>query len=478
MVYKEKTFFKNLLSKSSIIASLKLEGKYLERFYELLECEYLVKNTPGYVNSRYENINSSFLKLLIVTLGAFLSILQWPFYNHKVRYKTTRFNKLVFVPFAGYIIRYRDVFSITDRAISVVYPPIFHYNKLNNHIKHFNQIKKPITIGCFNFIDLVIVFFTVLFHIYDLTMLEKRINHHYNLSEHKIIVLIFQFFIYSRYFKRLLKRTDDNARIWFFDYDLDAKYISFNYQLHTQKSLDKSVHMQHGIFHEADMAYSNVIADFDFCCSNREKRIIEGGNNLYSSHILVQGCPLQSLHVLSQKSDKKYKLLMLLSSTDIDEICKLQFFLLKFFNYMKENVIIRYRPASRHIDEKVLKEYTVGYNVSKDTTLEEDVKSANCVISFSEDSVFSCFRNSTKLILFISDRMYDIYKAINGNSPNMMVCSTSHCDENLLRKIVDTEEHCDYLHDDVVIDNFGVFTIAAYREQFEKNLKTIEYASC
>lgn len=93
--FTKKNFFKNLWSKSSIIASLKLEGKYLERFYELLECEYLVKNTPGYVNSRYENINSSFLKLLIVTLGAFLSILQWPFYNHKVRYKTTRFNKLV-----------------------------------------------------------------------------------------------------------------------------------------------------------------------------------------------------------------------------------------------------------------------------------------------------------------------------------------------------------------------------------------------
>lgn len=475
MVSKEISFFKSLLDNSRILNSLLLEGKYYERFCELLKCEYLVKNTPSFINSKYEKLKNPLLKLLVVFLGGILSIILWPLYNYRIKYRDKQIYNLVFVPFAGHIVRYRDVYSITDRQISVIYPPIFHYKKAVKHIAHFNEIKKPIRLDCFNICDLIKTFCVTLFLLKDLVHLETQINNHFKMSEHKIIVLYFQFYLYSLYYARLLSSLDKNNRIWFFDYDLDAKYIAFNQKLHFLRPKDYSIHMQHGIFHKAEMEFSNTVADFHLCCSNREKRIIESGNNVNGAKVMVQGCPLQSLHVQSKDIKKHFKLLILLTSTDNEEIFILQVKILKLFNYMNSKVLIRFRPASCNIDRERLKEFIFGYRVSNDTSLEEDVKSANCVISFSEDSIFSCFRNGAKLILFVSDRMHKIYDTVN--SPNMMVCSSTYLNEDMLRKFADSNEACDYLNDASVIENFGMFDLESYRKMFEKNLSHIKNAN-
>lgn len=477
MASEEKLFFKSLLENTSLLKTLSLEGKYYERFCELLECEYLVKNTPSFVNSKFEKLGNPFLKLLMVFLGGLLSIILWPYYNFKIKYKDKHIYNLVFFPFAGHIVRYKDVYSITDRPLSIIYPPIFHYSKVINHIAYFNEIKKPIRLDCFNFGDLIKTFCKTLFSLKDLVCFESKINNHFGISEHKIVVLYFQFNLYSMYYLRLLNTLDKNDRFWFFDYDLDAKYIAFNFKLHMLRPKDSSIHMQHGIFHKAEIEFSNTVADYHLCCSNREKDIIEAGNNAHGAKVIVQGCPLQSLNVQSIDIVKKYKLLILLTSTDLEEIFILQTKVLKLFYYMEAQVLVRFRPASYNIDREKLKNYLSQYNVSNGTSLEEDVKSANCVISFSEDSIFSCFRNSAKLILFVSDQMYEIYETINDNSPNMKVYSSSHLDEDMLRVFADSNDACDFYHDASVIENFGIFDLKSYRKRFERNLTLIKNAN-
>lgn len=477
MEYKEKSFFRDLLDESPVFKKLNLKGKYYERFLELLDIEFLIKNTPIYVNSKYEKNNNAYLKLLIVCLGSLLSIIRWPFYNRKIKVKENNMQHVVFVSFADYIVRHKHVFSLLEQPVSVLYPPVFHYGKLDNHIKHFNSIGKPIHLGCFHLRDWISTFFYCLRNIGMLVSLSKSIDGHFNTTGNKFLVVYYQALIYSLFFKRLLRKLDVDKRVWFLDYDLDCKYIVLNQLLHGERSNDISVHLQHGIFHDADCAYSDNVSDYDFCCSEREKQIIVNGNNHFNSNVIVQGCPLQSLQKIPQKLRKTNKVLVLLTATDLEETYKMQVKLLGILHDLNNNTLLRFRPASRLIDEQRLKPYIGGLKISNGTSLEEDVYSSECVISFSEDSVFSCFRSNTRVVLFVPEAMRKVYKAADGESKNMMVCSEENLNVEQIYKFIQNQEPCDYFHDDVVLYDFGIFDFESYQSRFRSNLKNIVNAS-
>lgn len=477
MEYKDKTFFRDLLDESPVIKKMNLSGKYYERFLELLTIEYLVKNTPIFVNSKYEKSDNAYFKLLIVSLGALLSILLWPFYNRKIKVKEKDMQHIVFVSFADYIVRHKHVFSLLEEPVSVLYPPVFHYGKLDNHIKHFNSIGKPIHIGCFHLLDWISASIYCFKNIGALLAFSRKIDEHFGTSGNKFLVVYYQALVYSLYFKRLLKKLDRGKRVWFLDYDLDCKYIVLNQLIHENRDNDVSVHMQHGIFHVANCAYSDNVSDYDCCCSEREKQIIINGNNHFGSTVVVQGCPLQSLQKSPQHITKTNKVLVLLTATDMEEAYQMQVKLLEILHDLCNDTLLRFRPASRYIDEDRLKPYTVGFKISNGTTLEEDVYSSECVISFSEDSVFSCFRSNTRVVLFVPEAMRKVYKAADGESKNMMVCSEESLNVEQIYKFIQNQEPCDYFHDDVVLYDFGIFDFESYKSRFRSNLKNIVNAS-
>lgn len=448
-------FVKRTFNEYKLGELLGLSEKYLDAFIEVMCWSYQNTDADVWMNSKYQHINNFVVKTTIVLGGAVLSILKYylKYQKYRVNSLTT---EIIAMPFGGAHVRYKYIYELVDNSVSVQYPPLFHYQHIDAHIKQFEEQGRVITLGNFRLKDVFSVMAKVIDNYRNLKICHKKIELHFGKYYGHFISVIIISLLYKKYIRRILSEipNDNISRKWLFDYDFDYKYIIFNNEIKKQRNKDVTIHIQHGAFFDYDDAYCNPVSDVNLCCSPREKEIIEN-NNKYHSRIFPLGSSLQSI---DNSEDNQvmisFDVLVLLTDTVLAETADFQKKLLKDLSRRNIRVLIRYRPQSAHLDKKVLNKYTTRMKISSGTTLKHDILSAKMVVCFSEDAIYECFRNKKRVVYVVKNTSF--YNFDNAKNSNMCITSPESFDDFIFDEC-SKDYVVDYSKDEFVLYNFGDF---------------------
>lgn len=465
-INKDVNFVIDTLKKYHINDLLGINNEYLDVYSRRINKEYNSLKSEIWKNSKFEGISIICLKIFIILGGCLLSIIKCFWYKKRILYKSNIKSPIVALAFADRYVRFKYLNRLTETPIHIVYPPIFHYKTLALHINEFNKQKIPLDIHCFSLKGILKVGYYVISNYANMKKCSRDIDEYYNCKSNRFINILMISILYKDYIDRLLKKWNYKI-VWLFDYDFDYKYIVYNSEIHKQKISDLTVHIQHGAFYGYNDAYCNPISDYSLCCSPREKAIIDE-NNKYKSTIISLGASLQSFDDTFKDIKvvgSKFDVTILLTDIDSKTMLDLMIVLLETIRSYPIATKVRYRPASKSIDKKILEPYTKGMTESNGTTLREDIMNSKSIISFSADAVYDCLR-SNKKILYVAPDKSD-YDFSHGSSDFIRITDVNHFTKDDIEFLVrDEDMNCDYMSDNFVHYNFGSVTFAEVKNNF------------
>ncbi len=307
----------------------------------------------------------------------------------------------IFIPFPDVrYIRFRLIPEIFPDNHLILYPPTFNFKATFKHSTYFHQKKSIFLLTSFGFftpINFVLISFKLRKEFKNIRSIlsPEDINFFKNSLQIPILVSV----AYKIYFENVINSLslNDKKRNWFFDFDKDYKYLAFNEVIKKSRNEDKTVHIQHGLFWNEDLVYIKPSTDYIFCCSKREKQIIDQ-SILNPNRSFVIGAPLQTF-VCENNSEieflkvEKTKVLIILTVCVHDEVLELQKQVINYLQNKGESLQIRFRPASLIEDEKIIRPILNDKSeISRYNSLIQDISEAKMVISFSEDSLLNCFK--------------------------------------------------------------------------------------
>lgn len=470
------TSIKNLFDKYQIDRILSLENKYLETLINRVIYEYEVFDKIGFSNSKYSTLSNFYIKSLIILGGALISIFRTLGIKTK-KYKNN--SSLIAIPFADHIIRFKHLQDISDLPIDIVYPPLFHFQNIRNHLKYFRDRNINNDIGIFSIKMLLKILWIVSSNIKNLKKCSLELDSIFNSKSCKLPGIIITALLYRNFISSFIKRMvlTQERRIWIFDYDFDIKYIMFNDEIHKLRPQDITIHIQHGSFFSYEDSYCNPVSDYSLCCSPREKKIISHYNTFHSK-IYSLGAPLQSFidSPSQMELDKtpSYDILVLLTDVYDKELKDKQVDYLKSIKNKNYRILLRYRPASKAFDQKVLQPYKGNAIESTDKTLQEDIDRSKIIISFSEDALYTAIRNNKKIILFSKDVPEKTYDFKYSSENMIIVESKEDIHTQILEKMILTYNNCNYNDDKFIQFNFGLNDLNLIKQNFTMFLKSLE----
>lgn len=464
---KDISFVRNALVSSNIMLPLELRGHYLDCFIDRVCWTYRFTNSVVWRNSAFDDISIFSIKVLVIICGALYSFLV-----HLIKYRKfctkTHDSSVIAMPFCGLHVRHSRIYDLVDN-VSVLYPPIFHYQYANKHIKCFHEQNKDITFGNFRFIDILSTAYVVGKNYSSLKKSTHAIDLYFNGKKGHFVNAYISSLLYKKYIDAIIKKLDaKRKKIWLFDYDFDYKYIIFNNEIKKKRNNDTTIHIQHGAFYSYVDHYCNPVSDISLCCSPREKSIIERFNK-YRSIIYPLGASLQTLELNNQPQldcCSLYDILVLLGDTTLESRASFQIHVLKELSNLKLNILIRYRPATKAIDKKYLQSVINDKQESEGKSLKQDILKSNVVISFSEDAIYECFRCNKKIVLCVEDK--SCYNYNNDKSNNVSIVTVDEYNNEIVRSLL-KDPCCDYSVDSFVRYNFGDYEF----ERIKNNLNTI-----
>jgi hypothetical protein len=384
----------------------------------------------------------------------------------------------IFIPFPDKkYIRFKLIPQILIDDYVLLYPPTFSVKSTYFHLTYFHRNKSNFMLSSFGFYTP----FRFLYIALKVRKCLKRMHQNFTKSEisyfnNYLQIPILVAFAYKLYFQQVIDRLSNvkEKKNWFFDFDKDYKYLAFNYVIKNMRKSDNTVHIQHGLFWNDDLCFIKPTTDYIFCCSKREKLLIEQSIDNPNRAIVV-GAPLQSFstHVNSDRiSKREKKILVILTVCVYKEVIELQKSVIKYLQDIGESLIIRYRPASRIEDEKVISPI-IGRksNVSRDNTLLQNLLESDLVISFSEDSLLECFRLN-KLIYFGSTINPNFLSA-NLDKEKPFYSFLSINDFKNIFKNQNIDENFSWNGNSFVVDNFGSISIDVVSDNYRKAIETI-----
>lgn len=457
---------KEILESCQIHEILGIKGDYWNRFIDRLNWVYHTTDDV-WKNSKYIDIRSFLLKILIILLGSVLSIIRFGKYRRQL-VGADFSKKVIAMPFCGLHVRFEVLFDLVD-DLTMLYPPIFHYEYIEKHINSFRKKNRKISLAVFNIKDVLSVLCICIRHYFRLKKCNHTLNVYYNSNTSQfanafVISLLYQFYI-----KRIVSSINNSSpKIWLFDYDFDFKYIVFNSEIKKYRPNDTTIHVQHGAFYTYVDYYCNPVSDISLCCSRREQAIIEEYNK-FGKKIMPLGASLQSFSEKPSafvKNSPSYDILLLLTDTFHESHLELQKQILSKLKRSNFKSLVRYRPATKLSDKTALGAYTTGMVESVETTLASDISNAKVVVSFSEDAIFECFRQQKKIVFCVEDK--SIYDYSVGKSSNVYIETKESFNVDIIEKCL-ALPNIDYSDDAFVTYNFGEFTF----ERIKSNLNCI-----
>lgn len=466
----DKIFIRELFEKYHINQILKVKGKFLECLIDRIIYEYEIFDKGNFTTSRFSNINNFIVKSLIIVGGAFLSLLKSLKYKKNIRLNS----EIIAVPYADHIVRFKRLQEISDVSIDFIYPPIFHFDNLPNHLSTLKKQNNNVFLGSFSFQGIIQSLWIILRNYKSFKRCSQALDCHFESHTCRLPSIIILSILYRDFISSLIGKISDKKRIWLFDYDFDLKYIIFNEIIHEKRPGDTTVHIQHGSFTSYEDAYCNPLSDYSLCCSPREENIIKL-HNRYDSQIIPLGAPLQSFidENLQTLPNISYDILVLLTSTYEKNNTEKQIEFLKTIYNTNYKYLVRFRPASRGLDEIKLKPYLSNVCVSKDSTLQEDISRAKIIVSFSEDALYTAIRNSKKIIIITKADITKIYKFDNKSSNLIIIENFKDANDSEIKQLLDTYDECTYENDGFVLYNFGANSIPALHGNFMKIFNSI-----
>lgn len=443
---------KEILNKFGINQILNLSEKYFDAYSMRIDYENTVEYGHQWQNSKVYSIRNFDLKFVLVLCGALLSI----FRSFKYRNKDSKIkvNRIIGVPFSANYFRFKHFPQLFDEGATIFYLPIFHFNYIENHLEYCKQHNYNYYIQRFRVKDILSAIGTYIHYRKRLYNCSKALDEHYGHSDHKFAKIISFTLLYKSNIEGFIPRIEGNYHLWFFDYDIDCKYILLNNYIHRLRPNDKTVHIQHGTFLKYPSLYCNPASDFSLCCSEREKLIILQ-HNKFNSKVEVLGAPLQSFENMEAtiKKSNTFDIVVLMTMvTDVNKEDQIR--LLSKIGNSGLKVLIRYRPSSKAYDRSILSPYTQGMTISNGTTLKQDILCSKAVVSFSEDAIFECFINEKKVIFCRTEEYRNIYN-FNHHSDNVIICNINELFDIDINKFV--ENPTNYEQDEFVRYNFGEF---------------------
>lgn len=464
---KDLSFMQGVFEECKMLKTLGLEEKYLTRFIECVwesyKFDYLF-NIP-----KWRNVGNVFYRTLLISLAVVNSIVSYRRIKRLIRFNDNSDTKFIFVPFADVIVKYRQIFDIVPDGLSLRYPPLFKLTPLYKHIEYYNEIGKPIQIGCFSWGDLCYAIRAILKNYARINKLSKQLDIYFGLSSKKIVDSIFSVIVYKHYYEREIKKMSEPSKyLWLLDYDSDPKYIAINQVVHQYRPLDKTIHLQHGMFWNVEDAFSYLdnVADYHFCCCERERRIAIA-HNKNNAEIEIYGCPLQSLTPeSSDRKDLEYDVLVLLSQFQDRSLALAQVELLSCLKNCGYKILLRYRPATARYDKQYTARYGFDFEVSSGTSLVEDVQRCNMVISFSGDALYEVMRINKRILLVVPNTLESNLINDGRQDSPLKVMNYGNINKSVVRQAIKEAGDCDYKNDIFVNNNFGIFEYNEYKKHF------------
>lgn len=454
----------------------KIKEKYLVTIFDRIAYDYRIMDNQDFTTSKWDRKSGFLFKCCIILGGAILSIFKTIKIRKRIKNKINIWNtKIIALPFADHIVRFKRLREIVSQDIDIYYHPIFHHKSMVKHIRTFNDLKQPIFLDSFDLYDIIKTSYLIISNYKKLSKCSYELDNYFKSYTCKLPGIIIFWYLYSVTFIRFINKLENpnNRRIWLFDYDFDYKYAIFNNVIHTYRTKDITIHIQHGSFAGYSHSYCNPACDISLCCSPRELDLINRYNKNHSS-IISLGAPLQTFidDAVLNRYYPHYDVLILLGPTYSELLKKKQIEYLSKFNFNKYNVLIRYRPASKIEDEKILSKYCTQATISEDTCLTEDILSSKIVISFSMDALYTCLRYNKRLIMICTNDPSTDYKAIS--STNIRLTSDLSADNIYnLDDLISNYMDCDYSIDKEVLYNFGINTKEQLSDRFKLILNNI-----
>lgn len=398
---------KNILVKNKIDIVLKLNEKSLSAFADslILDLHYLeygARKIPFDIKSYLSKV---FVFFIAITFSNVLYLFK------RIGSVSHDFSKTkyIFLPFSDlHYIRFKRIPEIVSQDYTIIYPPAFHIKGIDKHRAFFLKKTSSILTPSFGFVNSFKFLFFALQGFKKINNASKELSGVFSVSAKDsfqsgiCMSIAYQLFISQ--LTRSISNQNKNKIVWFFDFDKDYKYISFHSEIKKKRKTDTTVHIQHGLFWDNNIAYTYPNADYIFCCCKREKEIIQQTVEDRTRAIDV-GAPLQCFDNSADINDNSLKhikshFIVLLTDTVTPSLLQLQIDILLFLK-SSENLDyrLRLRPSSREEDLRNFGENIDISKISINSTLYDDLNTSEVVISFSFDALIECFKLNKPILL-------------------------------------------------------------------------------
>lgn len=461
---------KNILSKYGIKDILKIEDKYYCAIIDRLIYDYREFDRINYTTSKFSNINNTFLKIIILLGGAIISYFKTKLVKQRINNLKFIDAPIIALPYADNIIRFMRLHEIIPDGFDIYYHPHYHFENIKRHINFYNKTKQHIYVDEFSLRVIIKCLYLVFVNFYKINKASKLLDKHFKSHTCKLPGLIIFSYIYRASISKFIRNKihSNTQKKWLLDYDIDYKYIFFNSIIHQLRPQDCTIHIHHGSFYDFEVSYCNPVSDYSFCCSPREKMIIDKYNK-YHSRINFLGAPLQTFtdRVDRKKNYKsQYDILLLLTDTYDQKAKETQVEFIQNINYSRYSVLARFRPSSKEHDYNDLSQYLSQASISNGTSLTEDVHSSKIVISFSEDALYTCLRNDKRIVLVCRKEPKQTY-SFKYNSDNIkIIWKVNELFDSMLDLMIENYTNCNYDSDSFVQYNFGENSFEGIKTRF------------
>lgn len=457
-----------ILKKNKIDSILGYEGKYLTRYSETINKIFDVDlRLPQYQHSLYSRTNSSFNKAVLFFIASIISIIKgFRFCNFPVNNRNLP--RLIYVSTPSIIVKAKHLFDVID-DVAIIYMPFLNFSNIEKHISTFKAINRSPMIGRLRISDLGYTFVKLIRYRSNIVNCSKELQKLYGVGRAEFINIVLKSILYKKYISDFLLDLDDKPRIWMLEHETSWDGIALLSLINRHRPQDISTQFQHGMIMNVNSPgeYANPITDYDFVCSEREAVCLRKYNK-NNCKIIPIGCGLQSLGWIKPYTSnvRNYDVLILLTTTN-DEWGAIQIQLLSVISKWGINVLLRFRPASKHVDQAFLGEYIKGFDISSGTTLDQDVNSARIVLTFSGDAVYECFRSGKNTVLIVPDELVASFYIADCSSDHFFVMSTSTINKKYIDRMLNGSAEVDFRDDAYVKYNMGCYDIETYKFNLE-----------
>lgn len=462
----------NMLLDNGLDRICSLDSEFVNSFTNNVLCDFDLK--------RKSQIDSKFLfvKFVYFFFGIFLSNVKYllsSYKNNKI--ENCENVKYVLFPDDDKYIRFKHMPEILKDNYLIIYAPSFHHRHLNTHFNFFKSSGIRTYTPTFGFKQLVSFSFEVFRNFNKIRILSNLIETEFSTEISKSCQSgILMCFAYKNYIKDCSEKISNNEKtiIWFYDHDKDFKSIYFRHYLKSKSKLNISVHIQHGMFWGDNIAYTYPDSDYTFCCSEREKYIIDMTVD-NSNCVVAVGAPLQSFNDICIDDKKhvgsvKTNIILLLTDCYYD----FQLEVIKFLKEYQFDFKVRFRPASKENDMKFLGQSLSYDDISDDCLLMTNLISSNIVISFSADALFESFKLSKKTIWLmpLTERNNINFIGIPNDKSAFSILSSVDELSDCLNSYSNISL-VDHSHDDFIKTNFGEFDFITVCDNYRDAIKQI-----